>query len=28
VVEWDREDALRLFHALADDEQVPADLTH
>jgi LCP family protein required for cell wall assembly len=27
VVQWDREDALRLFHALADDKQVPADLT-
>jgi LCP family protein required for cell wall assembly len=28
VVQWDREDALRLFHALAADKQVPADLTH
>jgi LCP family protein required for cell wall assembly len=27
VVQWDREDALRLFHALADDKQIPADLT-
>jgi LCP family protein required for cell wall assembly len=28
VVLWDREDALRLFHALGDDKQVPADLAH
>jgi hypothetical protein len=27
-VQWDRENALRLFHALAADKQVPADLTH
>jgi LCP family protein required for cell wall assembly len=27
VVQWDRENALRLFRALADDKQVPADLT-